>query len=199
MNDESQWGYINMDGEVIIECKCDSESNLYGIMDKNYEWACEPQYLWLSVIWEPFTNNLIKVDGVDGGYILTAGCSLQDVGYGGQIINVYGNVAVPMKYTFIDSETGMNRITVNNYEGYCGAIDLNGELQIQCQYDDWRICAEGSYIAVSTETEDTSFNISTLFDINGNIIRTFENGIYNVGAFQRVFRTEKTKSLYEQE
>ena len=27
MNDESQWGYINMDGEVIIECKYDYASS----------------------------------------------------------------------------------------------------------------------------------------------------------------------------
>ncbi len=69
---------------------------------------------------EDSTDNLVKVNGE---YLLIAEYDFQE-GHGAEIINEYGETIVPMEYYDINSQCGMNRLVVENSEGYYGAIDL---------------------------------------------------------------------------
>ena len=111
---------------------CDAETGMYGIIDEDYEWVCEPEYSWIINTWEKSTENVAKVDGE---YALIAKYDFQE-GHGAKIINEYGDTIVPMDYYDIEWVVGNNRTIVENDEGYYGAIDLHGEVQIPCQYDE---------------------------------------------------------------
>lgn len=110
---------------------CEAETGMYGIIDENYEWICEAEYSGIYKVWEDSTDNLVKVNGE---YLLIAEYDFQE-GHGAEIINEYGETIVPMEYYDINSQCGMNRLVVENYEGYYGAIDLEGNLEVPCQYD----------------------------------------------------------------
>ena len=66
------------------------------------------------------TDNLVKVNEE---YLLIAVYDFQE-GHGAEIINEYGGTIVPMEYYDINAQCGMNRLIVENSEGYYGAIDL---------------------------------------------------------------------------
>ena len=112
---------------------CDAETGMYGIIDEDYEWVCEPDYLWINKLW-----NIVKDDEAKANneYVLAAKSVFQEGGSGAGIINIYGNIIVPMYYYDIKSEVGMNRVIVQNSDEYYGAINLIGEVQIPCQYDE---------------------------------------------------------------
>lgn len=111
---------------------CDAETGMYGIIDEDYEWVCEPEYSWIINTWEKSTENVAKVDGE---YALIAKYDFQE-GHGAKIINEYGDTIVPMDYYDIEWVVGNDRTIVENDEGYYGVIDLHGEVQIPCQYDE---------------------------------------------------------------
>ena len=111
---------------------CEAETGMTGIIDENYEWICDPEYSEIYKVWNGTTDNLVKVNGE---YLLVAVDDFQE-SHGAKVINEYGETIVPMEYYDINSQSGMNRIIVENYEGYYGAIDLNGNLEVPCQYDE---------------------------------------------------------------
>ena len=66
-------------------------------------------------------------------------------------------------------------------------LGANGELIVPCIYDSCEISEDGVYITANRQRdEDGYYTECTLFDTNGNEIRTFGKGIYNVGTFQKV-------------
>ena len=145
--EEEYWGVIDNNGNIMISPEysrisnigdsgyyiaSDAETGMYGIIDEDYEWVCEPEYSWIINTWEKSTENVAKVDGE---YALIAKYDFQE-GHGAKIINEYGGTIVPMDYYDIEWVVGNNRIIVENDEGYYGAIDMHGEVQIPCQYDE---------------------------------------------------------------
>lgn len=145
--EEEYWGVIDNNGNIMISPEysrisnigdsgyyiaSDAETGMYGIIDEDYEWVCEPEYSWIINTWEKSTENVAKVDGE---YALIAKYDFQE-GHGAKIINEYGDTIVPMDYYDIEWVVGNNRIIVENDEGYYGAIDMHGEVQIPCQYDE---------------------------------------------------------------
>ena len=133
--EEEYWGVIDNNGNIMISPEysrisnigdsgyyiaSDAETGMYGIIDEDYEWVCEPEYSWIINTWEKSTENVAKVDGE---YALIAKYE-------------YGDTIVPMDYYDIEWVVGNNRIIVENDEGYYGAIDMHGEVQIPCQYDE---------------------------------------------------------------
>ena len=145
--EEEYWGVIDNNGNIMISPEysrisnigdsgyyiaSDAETGMYVIIDEDYEWVCEPEYSWIINTWEKSTENVAKVDGE---YALIAKYDFQE-GHGAKIINEYGDTIVPMDYYDIEWVVGNNRIIVENDEGYYGAIDMHGEVQIPCQYDE---------------------------------------------------------------
>ena len=145
--EEEYWGVIDNNGNIMISPEysrisnigdsgyyiaSDAETGMYGLIDEDYEWVCEPEYSWIINTWEKSTENVAKVDGE---YALIAKYDFQE-GHGAKIINEYGDTIVPMDYYDIEWVVGNNRIIVENDEGYYGAIDMHGEVQIPCQYDE---------------------------------------------------------------
>lgn len=137
---------------------CESETGMYGIIDENYEWICEAEYSDIYKVWEDSTDNLVKVNGE---YLLIAEYDFQE-GHGAEIINEYGETIVPMEYYDINSQCGMNRLVVENSEGYYGAIDLEGNLEVPCQYD------ELGNFSYDNETYAMKDNAVFIVDIYGN-------------------------------
>lgn len=127
-----EYNSISNIGDSGYYIACDAETNMYGIIDEDYEWVCEPDYSWMETTWERSTGNVAKVDG---DYALIAGYDFQE-GHGAKIINEYGETIVPMDYYNIDFGVGMDRAIVEDSNGYYGAIDLHGNVQIPCQYDE---------------------------------------------------------------
>ena len=77
-------------------------------------------------------------------------------------------------------------ITVYNEEN-CGVIDSYGNVIVPCEYDACYVCKDSPYITANKQEEEYGdYTECTLFDINGNVIKEFDAGIYNVGAFQKV-------------
>lgn len=128
----SEYSSISNIGDSGYYIACDAETGMYGIIDEDYEWVCGPDYSWIRTAWEKAMENVVKIEG---GYVLIAGYDFQE-GHGAEIINEYGEIIVPMEYYNIDDGVGMNRVIVEDSDGYYGAIDLHGEVQIPCQYDE---------------------------------------------------------------
>ena len=77
-------------------------------------------------------------------------------------------------------------ITVYNEEN-CGVIDSYGNVIVPCEYDACYVCKDSPYITANKQEEEYGdYTECTLFDINGNVIKEFDAGIYNVRAFQKV-------------
>ena len=127
-----EYSNISNIGDSGYYVACEAETGMYGIIDENYEWICESEYSGIYKVWNGSTDNLAKVNEE---YLLIAVYDFQE-GYGAEIINEYGGIIVPMEYYDINALCGMNRLIVENSEGYYGAIDLNGNLEIPCQYDE---------------------------------------------------------------
>ena len=127
-----EYSNISNIGDSGYYVACEAETGMYGIIDENYEWICESEYSGIYKVWNGSTDNLVKVNEE---YLLIAVYDFQE-GHGAEIINEYGGTIVPMEYYDINAQCGMNRLIVENSEGYYGAIDLNGNLEIACQYDE---------------------------------------------------------------
>lgn len=144
--DDQYTGVIDKNGNIMISpvysnisnigdsgyyVACDAETGLCGIIDEDYKWICDPVYSNIYKVWDSLTGNLAKMNAE---YLLIA-----DYNLGGEqenlILNTYGEIIVAMENYDIHSELGMTRLVVSNNEGYYGAIDLSGNFQIPCQYD----------------------------------------------------------------
>ena len=127
-----EYSHISNIGDSGYYVACDAETGLCGIIDEDYEWICGPEYSEIYKIWNGTTDNLVKVNGE---YLLIAVDDFQE-SHGAKVINEDGDTIVPMEYYDISTQCGMNRLVVENYEGYYGAIDLEGNLEVSCQYDE---------------------------------------------------------------
>lgn len=145
--DGEYWGVIDSGGSIMISKKyreiCnignsgyyiaqEAESNMWGIINSGFEWICEPKYSWISLIYD---ENEDVVETVDEIYMMVAGCDFQE-GHAAGIMNMYGEMVVPLEYYDIFPELKGGCLIVENQEGYYGAIDLDGNTVVSCKYID---------------------------------------------------------------
>jgi predicted nucleic acid-binding Zn ribbon protein len=145
---EEYSGVVSPDGNVMISEDCavisnigdsgyyiakETETNMWGIIDDNFEWIQEPDYSWISSIKNDYGYEV----EVDGSYVLVAGYDFQEEHVAG-IINMYGEMVVPMEYydimPWLNGEN--ENLVVIDQDGYYGAIDLRGNIVIPCEYVD---------------------------------------------------------------
>lgn len=115
-----EYSNISNIGDSGYYVACEAETGMYGIIDENYEWICESEYSGIYKVWNGSTDNLVKVNEE---YLLIAVYDFQE-GHGAEIINEYGGTIVPMEYYDINAQCGMNRLIVENSEGYYGAMGI---------------------------------------------------------------------------
>lgn len=127
------YGVISNIGDSGYYIAKETGTNMWGIINDNFEWIQEPNYSWISSIKD---DNGFEVE-VDGSYILAAGYDFQE-GHTAGIINMYGEIVVPMEYyDIMPWLSGENEnIIVIDQDGYYGAIDLKGNVVIPCEYVD---------------------------------------------------------------
>lgn len=174
--EEEYWGVTDHNGNIMISPEyssisnigdsgyyiaCDAETGMYGIIDENYEWICEPDYLWINKFWEASGTTTENEAKVNDEYILSVSCTFQEGGSGVGIINTQGETIVPLNFSDINTEIGADRIIVKDGNGY-GAIDLHGEIQISCQYDEMGAFSYGD------ETYAIRDGEAFLVDVYGN-------------------------------
>lgn len=131
-----EYSSISNIGDSGYYIACDAETGMYGIIDEDYEWVCEPEYSWINSMWEVSGVSTENEAKVNDRYILLVSCMFQEGGSVVGIINTQGETIVPLDFSDIKAEIGSDRIIVKDGSGYYGAIDLNGEIQIPCQYDE---------------------------------------------------------------
>lgn len=131
-----EYSSISNIGDSGYYIACDAETGMYGIIDEDYEWVCEPEYSWINSMWEVSGVSTENEAKVNDRYILLVSCTFQEGGSVVGIINTQGETIVPLDFSDIKAEIGSDRIIVKDGSGYYGAIDLNGEIQIPCQYDE---------------------------------------------------------------
>lgn len=120
----------NIDGSGYYIAK-EAETNMWGIVNENFAWIQEPDYSWISSIRDD-NGDVVEVDG---SYMLAAGYDFQE-SHGAGIINMYGETIVPMEYYDIIPSLKGGKVVVIDSDGYYGAIDLQGNIAVPCEYID---------------------------------------------------------------
>ena len=143
---EEYLGVINLDGNIMISedypvisnigdsgyyIAKENGANMWGIIDENFEWIQEPNYSWINAIRDDYGDEV----EIDGSYMLVAGYDFQE-GHTAGIINMYGEMVVPMEYYDIMPSLNGGKVVVVDQDGYYGAIDLKGNVVIPCEYVD---------------------------------------------------------------
>lgn len=203
MNNEGKWGYINTDGDVVIECKYDSAYEfdqdgyavvgmqtdsdaseyytIYGLVNTEGEEIIPLDYSYINSSIGSTCDNYgyrtitrlpypfdydEQYSGVmdkNGNIMMSPEySSIYNIGDSGYFIACESETIVPMEYYDINSQCGMNRLVVENSEGYYGAIDLEGNLEVPCQYD------ELGNFSYDNETYAMKDNAVFIVDIYGN-------------------------------
>lgn len=165
---DSQWGYINENGEFVIPCKYEWVSS-YGEFgfDKDLAIAknnCED--LYVQQMFHPAQTFLLDKNGheiAEYGYvsIVEKGLSrvnngkkfdrthseyLQSDGYWG-CVNAKGQEVIPCQFELMSRFSGEISFVMKG--GKWGCINKNGKLVVPCQYEDL-IYTKGSDINCST-------------------------------------------------
>lgn len=104
---------------------------MWGIVNENFARIQEPDYSWISSIRDD-NGDVVEVDG---NYMLAAGYDFQE-SHGAGIINMYGETIVPMEYYDIIPSLKGGKVVVIDSDGYYGAIDLQGNIAVPCEYID---------------------------------------------------------------
>ena len=207
--DEEYSGVMDKNGNIIMSPEysnisnigdsgyyvaCDAETGLCGIIDEDYEWICEPEY---SGIYEVGINENWNVIDSNGEYLFSETHDNHEVNEKyiagnneekkhGILILKSGEVVSTEYQKYMLSYTVPDIVEVYDGANY-GMLGENGELIVPCSYDSCEVSEDGVYITANRQRdEDGYYTECTLFDTNGNEIRTFDTGIYNVGAFQKV-------------
>lgn len=143
---EEYFGVISLDGNIMISedypvisnigdsgyyIAKENGTNMWGIINENFEWIKESNYSWINVIRDDYGDAV----EIDGSYMLVAGYDFQE-GHAAGIINMYGEMIVPMEYYDILPSLNGGCVVVTDQNGYYGAIDLKGNIVIPCEYVD---------------------------------------------------------------